>query len=156
MSPSSLHSFMAPINMQCMNMAVGTVLDVEMTLLTEEQQVQQDTDNLVKALKEANHKHEELANKRQDTQAAREKGEAEQCEADMKVRGKLLANVAVAEVWHQVMRQAEKARLVAEKLKMEWQALQLSWKVQMRLGVSFFPFFFRFEAEKSCRLPLHQ
>ena len=60
----------------------------------------------------------------------------------MRVRGRLLANAAVAEVWCQYMRQAGKARLVAEKLQMKQEASWSPWKVQMQLGVSFFPFFF--------------
>ena len=52
----------------------------------------------------ANCKREDLANKRLDVQATQEKCEAEQCEVDTKVRGKLLANAAVAEVWCQVVR----------------------------------------------------
>ena len=52
-------------------------------------------------------------------QVAREKREADQHEADAKVRGRLLANAAVAEVQRRVVRQAEKARLVVEKLQVE-------------------------------------
>ena len=71
-----------------------------------------------------------------------EKCEAEQCEADVKVRAKLLANTVVAEVWHRVMCQVEKVRLAAEKSQMAQEALWSPRKVQMRLGMSFFPFFF--------------
>ena len=63
-APSSLHSFMTPANMQGANAAAVTVPDIEVTLLAEEQQAQRDTDDLVKALEEANRKREELANKR--------------------------------------------------------------------------------------------
>ena len=99
--------------------AVVTVPNLENALLTEEQQAQQDADNLVKALEEANRKCADLANKCRDAQATWEKCEAEQREADVKVRGKLLANAAVAEVWHQVVLKADKARLAAEKLQAE-------------------------------------
>ena len=96
-----------------------TMPDIKTALLAEEQQAQWDTNNLVKALEEANHKHEELANKRresQDAQATRKKCEVEQREADVKVRGKLLANAVVAEVWCRVMRQADKARLAVSRI----------------------------------------
>ena len=52
----------------------------------------------MKALEEANRKRIVFANKRRDVQVAWEKREAEQCKVDAKVRGKLLANAAVAEV----------------------------------------------------------
>ena len=117
--PSSLRSFIALANMQGTIAAAVTAPDLENMLLTEEQQVQRDADDLVKALKEANHKCTDLMNKCQEAQAAWEKCEAEQCEVDAKVRGKLLANAAVAEVQHQVMRKADKARLAAEKLQAE-------------------------------------
>ena len=136
--PLSLCSFITLANTQGANAAVVTVPDIKMMLLTEEQQAQRDADDLVKVLKEANCKREELANKRWDMQAAREKHKAEQREADVKVRGKLLANTAVAEVWRQVMRQVEKVRLVAERLQTEWEASWSPWKVWMKLGVSFF------------------
>ena len=71
-----------------------------------------------------------------------EKHEVEQCEADVKVRGKLLANAAVAEVRRRFMRKADKARLAAEKLQMELEELQSPRKVQMKLGVSAFLIFF--------------
>ena len=58
-------------------MAVVTVPNVEIALLAKEEQAQQDANSLVKALKEANHKHDELANKRHDTQAAWEKREVD-------------------------------------------------------------------------------
>ena len=54
----------------------------------------------------------------------------------MKVRGRLLANAAVAEVRHRYVRQADKVRLAAEKLQMEQEASQSLQKVRMRLGVS--------------------
>ena len=135
--PSSLRSFMAPVNTQGENTAVGTTPNIEMTLLAKEQQAWQDANDLVKALEEANCKHEELVNKRRDAQAAQEEHKAEQCEADPNVRGKLLANAAVAEVWCQFVHQAEKAMLAAEKLQTEWEVLWSPWKVRMRLGVSF-------------------
>ena len=75
-------------------------------------------------------------------QATREKCEVDQHEVDAKVRGKLLAHEAVAEVQHRVMCQVDKARLAAEKLQVEREASWSLWKVQMRLGVSFFPFLF--------------
>ena len=65
-----------------------------------------------------------------------EKCKADQCEADAKVRGKLLANAAVAEVWHRFVRQVDKARLAAEKLQAEWDASRSPRKVRMKLGVS--------------------
>ena len=98
-------------------------------LLAEEQQAQQDTDDLVKALEEANYKCEELVNKRRDAQATWEKREVEQHKMDVKVRGKLLANAAVAEVWRWVVRQADKVRLAAERLQMEWEVSRSPWKV---------------------------
>ena len=140
--PSSLCSFIALANMQGTIAAAVTAPDLENMLLTEEQQVQRDADDLVKALEEANCKHADLANKCWDAQAAWEKCEAEQHEADAKVRGKLLANAVVAEVQFQVVRKAEKARLAAEKLQAEREVLRSPWKVRMKLGVSFFPFFF--------------
>ena len=85
--PSSLCSFITLANMQGMNTAAVTTPNIETTLLTEEQQAQWDTNDLVKVLKEANRKLEELANKRRDMQATREKHEVEQREADAKVRG---------------------------------------------------------------------
>ena len=81
-------------------------------------------------------------NKQQDVQATWEKHEAEQREVDVKVRGKLLANAAVAEVRHQFMRKADKARLAAEKLQMELEESRSPRKVQMKLGVSVFPMLF--------------
>ena len=133
---SSLRSFITPAGTQGANAAAATAPNIEATLLAEEQQAQRDTDDLVKVLEDVNHKREELANKRQDAQAAWEKREADQHEADAKVRGKLLANAVVAEVRRRFVRQADKARLVAEKLQAEWEASQLPRKVQMRLGVS--------------------
>ena len=55
----------------------------------------------------------------------------------MKGRGKLLPNAEVAEVWHQFLCQADKARLAAAKLQAEREAMQTPRKVRMRLGVSF-------------------
>ena len=97
-APSSLRSFLTPAKTQGTDAAVTTAPDIEATLLAEEQQVQWDVEDLVKALEEANRKREDLVKKRWDTQVVREKCEAEQHEADVKVRGKLLANAAVAEV----------------------------------------------------------
>ena len=54
------------------------------------------------------------------------------------MRGRLLANAAVAEVQHWYMYQANKVRLAVEKLRMEQEASQSPWKVRMRLGVSLF------------------
>ena len=127
---------MTPAKTQGTDAAVTTAPDIEATLLAEEQQVQRDAEDLVKALEEANCKREDLAKKRRDAQVAWEKREAEQHEADVKVRGKLLTNAAVAEVWRRFMCQADKARLVAEKLQVEQDASRLPCKVQMRLGVS--------------------
>ena len=100
--------------------------DVEMALLAEEEQAQRDANALVKAqwdanalvkaLKEANRKCNELANKCCDAHTAREKCKVDQHKADMKVRGRLLANAAMAEVQRQYVCQVKKARLVAEKL----------------------------------------
>ena len=58
------------------------------------------------------------------------------------MRGKLLANAAVAEVQHRFLCQVDKARLVAEKLQAEREASQSPRKVRMKLGVSvsLFPF----------------
>ena len=109
-------------------------------LLAEEQQVQRDTEDLVKALEEANRKREDLAKKRRDAQVTGEKHEAEQHEVDAKVRGKLLTNAVVAEVRHQFMCQADKARLAVEKLQAEWDVSRSPRKVWMRLGVSTFLF----------------
>ena len=69
-------------------------------------------------------------------QVAWEKHEVDQHEADVKVRGKLLANAVVAEVRRRFMCQVDKARLAAEKLQAEWDALRSPRKVQMKLGVS--------------------
>ena len=137
-APSSLRSFLTPAKTQGVDAAVTTAPDIEATLLTEEQQVQQDAEDLVKPLEEANHKREDLAKKRRDAQVAREKRKAEQHEVDGKVRGKLLANAAVAEVRRRFVRQADKARLAAEKLQAEWDVSRSPRKVQMRLGVSAF------------------
>ena len=92
-APSSLRLFLAPVKTQGADAAATTAPDIEATLLAKEQQVQQDAEDLVKALEEANHKRKDLAKKRRDAQVAREKREA-----DAKARGKLLANAAVAEV----------------------------------------------------------
>ena len=140
-APSSLRSFLTPAKTQGMDMAVTTAPDIEAMLLAEEQQVQRDAEDLVKALKAANRKREDLAKKRRDAQVAREKCKAKQHEADAKVRGKLLANAAVAEVQRQFVRQADKARLAAEKLQAERDASRSPRKVRMRLGVSAFFFF---------------
>ena len=137
-APSSLQSFIAPAGSQGADAAAVTAPDIEESLLAKEQQAQRDADSLVKALEEANRKRVVLANKRRDVQVAREKREAEQREADAKVRGKLLANAAVAEVQRQFLRQVDKARLVAEKLQAERETMQTPRKVRMRLGVSFF------------------
>ena len=137
-APSSLRSFLTPAKTQGADAAVTTAPNIEATLLAEEQQVQQDAEDLVKALEEANCKREDLAKKRRDTQVAWEKCEAEQHEADAKVRGKLLTNAVVAEVWCRFMCQADKARLAAEKLQAEQDASRSPRKVQMRLGVSAF------------------
>ena len=137
-APSSLHSFLAPVKTQGVDTGAATAPDIEATLLSEEQQVEWDAEDLMKALEEANHKHEDLAKKRRDAQVTCKKCKAEQREADVKVRGKLLANAAVAEVRCRFMRQVDKARLVAEKLQAEWDAAQSPCKVQMRLGVSAF------------------
>ena len=142
-----------------MDAAAVTAPEIKVTLLTEEQQVQRDADNLVKVLEDMNCKCEDLVNKRQDAQAAWEKREADlckadQCEADqrevaVKVRGKLLATAAVAEVRRWFMCQANKARLAAEKLQMEWEASQSLRRVWMKLGVNIFLFSSSLEAEKS-------
>ena len=137
-APSSLCSFLAPVKTQGADAAATTAPDIEVTLLAEEQQVQWDVEDLVKALEEANHKCEDLTKKRRDAQVAWEKHEAEQCEADVKVRGKLLANAAVAEVRHRFVCQADKARLAAEKLQAERDVSRSPCKVWMRLGVSAF------------------
>ena len=134
-APSSLRSFLAPAKTQGADAGAATAPDIDAMLLAKEQQVQRDAEDLMKALEEANHKREDLAKKRRDAQVAQEKCEAEQREADAKVRGKLLANAAVAEVRRQFVRQVDKVRLVAEKLQAEWDASRSLRKVQMRLGV---------------------
>ena len=93
-TPSSLHAFIAP-ETQGADAAAATAPDIEVTLLAEEQQAQRDTDDLVKALEEANRKRDDLVNKRRDAQVAREKCEADQHEVDVKVRGRLLANAEI-------------------------------------------------------------
>ena len=125
-----------------MDMAAITALDIEVTLLTKEQQVQWDMDDLMKALEEANRKCENLAKKRQDAQVAREKRKADQREVDAKVRGKLLAIAAVAEVQRRFLCQADKVWLVAEKLQVEREPSRSPHKMWMKLGVSvsLFPF----------------
>ena len=110
-APSSLCSFVTPVTMQGVDAVAVTAPDIEVMLLAEEQQVQRDVDDLVKALEEANRKREDLANKRWDAQVAQEKCEADQREADAKVRGKLLANAVVAEVQCQFLRQAKKSEV---------------------------------------------
>ena len=72
--------------------------------------MQRDANDLAKVVEDTNRKCEELTNKRRDTQAAWEKHEAEQYNADAKVRGKLLANAVVAEVRRQFVRKADKAQ----------------------------------------------
>ena len=139
---------MTPAKTQGADTAVTTAPDIEVTLLAEEQQVQRDADNLVKALEEANRKREDLAKKWRDVQVTRGKRKAEQHEADAKVRGKLLANAVVAEVRRRFVRQADKARLVAEKLQAERDVLRSPCKVWMRLGVSVSFFSLLLEAEK--------
>ena len=139
-APSSLCSFLTPAKTQGTDTAVTTAPDIEATLLAEEQQVQRDTEELVKALEEANCKCEDLAKKWWDVQVAQEKREAKQHEADAKVRGKLLANAVVAEVRRRFMHQADKARLAAVKLQAERDASRSPRKVWMRLGVSAFVF----------------
>ena len=129
-------SLQSPAGTQGADAATVTAPDIEATLLTEEQQAQRDTDDLVKALEEAKRKRKDLANKRWDAQVAREKREAEEREADAKVRGRLLANAAVAEVRRRFLRQVEKARMVAERVQVEREAAQSPRKVWMRLGVS--------------------
>ena len=139
-APSSLCSFLTPAKTQGVDVAVTTAPDIEATLLAKEQQVQWDAEDLVKALEEANCKREDLAKKRQDVQVTWEKHEAKQREADAKVRGKLLTNAAVAEVWRRFVHQADKARLAAVKLQVERDASRSPRKVWMRLGVSAFVF----------------
>ena len=137
-APSSLRSFLAPVKTQGADTAATTAPSIEATLLAKEQQVQRDMEDLVKALEEANRKREVLAKKRWDVQVAREKHEAEQREADAKVRGKLLTNAAVAEVRRQFVHQVNKVRLAAEKLQAERDVSRSPRKVRMRLGVSAF------------------
>ena len=148
-APSSLRSLVTPAGTQGADAAAVTAPDIEATLLAEEQQAQQDADNLMKALEEAKRKCEDLANKRRDAQVAREKRKVEKREADAKVRGRLLANAVVAEVRRRFSRQAEKARMVAEKLQAEREAAQSPRKVRMKLGVSIFPSSPLLDAEKS-------
>ena len=65
------------------------------------------------------------------------------------MRGRLLANAAVAEVRRRFLRQAEKARMAAEKLQAEREAAQSPCKVRMKLGVSISPSSPLLDAEKS-------
>ena len=65
------------------------------------------------------------------------------------MRGRLLTNAAVAEVRRRFLRQAEKARMAAEKLQAEREAAQSPRKVRMKLGVSIFPSSPLLDAEKS-------
>ena len=131
-APSSLRSFITPAGAQGADAAAITAPNIKATLLAKEQQVQQDADDLMKALEEANRKHEDLTKKRQDVQVAWEKREVDQREADTKVRGMLLANAAVAEVRRWFVHQADKTRLAVEKLQAEWETSWLPRKVQMR------------------------
>ena len=62
-APSSLRSLVTPAGTQGADAAAVTAPDIKATLLAEEQQAQRDVDDLVKALEEAKHKHEDLANK---------------------------------------------------------------------------------------------
>ena len=62
-APSSLCLFITPVKMQGTDVAATTAPNIEATLLAEEQQVQRDADDLVKALEEANRKHEDLTKK---------------------------------------------------------------------------------------------
>ena len=137
-APSSLQSFIAPAGSQGTDAAAVTAPDIKESLLAEEQQAQRDADSLMKALEEANRKRIVLANKQRDMQVTQEKHEAEQRKVDAKVRGKLLTNAVVAEVWCRFLCQADKARLVVEKLQAERETMQTPRKVRMRLGVSFF------------------
>ena len=148
-APSPLPSSITPAGTQGTDEAAVTVPDIEATLLAEEQQAQQDADNLMKALEEAKCKRKDLANKRRDAQVAREKREADQREADAKVRGKLLANAVVAEVRRRFLHQVEKARMAAEKLQAEREVAQSPHKVWMKLGVSISPSSPLLDAEKS-------
>ena len=143
-APSSLHSFMAPTGLQDMNVAAIVVPDNERLLLAEEEQAQQDTNDLRQALEDTTCKCDELMVKCCKAQAALEKHKVAQCEVDVKVRGRLLVNAAMAEVQRWAMHQAEKVRKAAEKLCLEWEASQSPWKVQLRLGVSFFLFLLSF------------
>ena len=122
---------MTPAGTQGVNTAVVTMPDDEVVLLAKEEQAQWDTNTLVQALEEANHKHDELVTKQHDTQATQDKCEVDQCEVDVKVRGRLLANAAVAEVWRWYVCQVNKARLVVEKLRSEWEGSHSPLKVQM-------------------------
>ena len=148
-APSPLPLSITPVGMQGADAAAVTAPDIEASLLAEEQQAQRDADDLVRALEEAKRKREDLVNKQRDVQVAQEKREADQREADAKVRGRLLANAAVAEVRHRFLRQAEKARMAAEKLQVEREAAQSPCKVRMKLGVSIFPSSPLLDAEKS-------
>ena len=62
-APSPLPSSITPAGTQGADAAAVTAPDIEVTLLAEEQQAQQDTDDLVRALEEAKRKREDLANK---------------------------------------------------------------------------------------------
>ena len=55
-APSSLHCFMTPTNTQGMNVAAVTAPNIETMLLTEEEQAQWDSNDLVKVLEDTNHK----------------------------------------------------------------------------------------------------
>ena len=128
---------MAPAGTQDTNAAAIATPDDERVLLTEEEQAQRDANILRQAHEEADCKHNELAKKQHDAQAAQEKRKVDQHEADAKVRGRLLAIAAMAEVRRQYAHQADNVRKAVEKLCLEREALQSPWKVWMHLGVSF-------------------
>ena len=100
-----------------------------------------DTDDLRQVLEDANCKHNKLVVKSLEAQTTQEKRKAAQHEADMKVRGCMLEDAAVAEVWQWAACQVEKARKAAEKLHLEQEASQSPQKVWLQLGVSFLPCF---------------
>ena len=102
-----------------MNMAAIVAPDDKKLLLAEEEQAQREANDLRQALEDMQCKHNGLVVKCHKAQATQEKHKVAQHEVDTKVRGHMLANAAMAEVWQQAMCQAEKARKAAEKLCLE-------------------------------------
>ena len=88
---------MAPTGLQDTNMAVIITPDNKL-LLAEEEQAQREANDLRQALEDMQRKHDRLVVKHHEAQATREKCKLAQHEADVKVRGHLLADATMAEV----------------------------------------------------------